>query len=120
MGNLGSGNTNVILGCVMLAYPHKSILMAPTTILATQLYEEALKFLPAYIKVGLFLGDSKSKKQNYEDFDFIIGTQALIHREEDLRDFALVMSDEQHRFGTQQRYFLEKLASNEGKKPHIL
>lgn len=120
MGDVGSGKTIVILGSVILAYPHKSILMAPTTILATQLYEEALKFLPAYVKVGLFLGDSKSKKQNYEDFDFIIGTQALIHREEDLRDFALVMSDEQHRFGTQQRYFLEKLASNEGKKPHIL
>lgn len=120
MGDVGSGKTLVILGAVVMAYPHKSILMAPTTILATQLYEEALKFLPPYIKVGLFLGNSKSKKQSYEEFDFIIGTQALIHREEDLKDFALVMSDEQHRFGTQQRFFLEKLASSEGKKPHIL
>lgn len=120
MGDVGSGKTMVILGAVVMAYPHKSILMAPTTILATQLHEEALKFLPSYIKVGLFLGDSKSKKQSYEDFDFVIGTQALIHRDDDLEAFALVMSDEQHRFGTQQRYFLEKLASSEGKKPHIL
>lgn len=120
MGDVGSGKTMVILGAVVMAYPHKSILMAPTTILATQLYEEALKFLPPHIRVGLFLGDSKSKKQSYEDFDFVIGTQALIHRDDDLKDFALVMSDEQHRFGTQQRYFLEKLASSEGKKPHIL
>lgn len=120
MGDVGSGKTMVILGSVVLAYPHKSILMAPTTILATQLYEEALKFLPPHIRVGLFLGDSKSKKQSYEDFDFVIGTQALIHRDDDLKDFALVMSDEQHRFGTQQRYFLEKLTSSEGKKPHIL
>lgn len=120
MGDVGSGKTMVILGAVVMAYPHKSILMAPTTILATQLYEEALKFLPPHIRVGLFLGDSKSKKQSYGDFDFVIGTQALIHRDDDLEDFALVMSDEQHRFGTQQRYFLEKLASSEGKKPHIL
>lgn len=120
MGDVGSGKTIVILGAVVLAYPYKSILMAPTTILAIQLYEEALKFLPTSLRIGLFLGDSKSKKQSYEDFDFVIGTQALIHRVEDLKDFALVMSDEQHRFGTQQRYFLEKLASTEGKKPHIL
>ncbi|WP_305862940.1 ATP-dependent DNA helicase RecG [Helicobacter cholecystus] len=120
MGDVGSGKTLVILGSVVMAYPHKCILMAPTTILATQIYEEALKFLPSYIRVGLFLGDSKSKKQSYQDFDFIIGTQALIHREDDLKDFALVMSDEQHRFGTQQRFFLEKLASTQGKKPHIL
>lgn len=120
MGDVGSGKTMVILGAVAMAYPHKSILMAPTTILATQLYEEAQKFLPSFIRVGLFLGDSKSKKQSYEDFDFVIGTQALIHRDDDLQTFALVMSDEQHRFGTQQRYFLEKLASIEGKKPHIL
>lgn len=120
MGDVGSGKTIVILASVVLAYPHKSILMAPTTILATQLYEEAKKFLPPNIQVGLFLGDRESKKQNYENFDFVIGTQALIHRSEDLEDFALVMSDEQHRFGTQQRYFLEKLATFEGKKPHIL
>ncbi|RDU71123.1 ATP-dependent DNA helicase RecG [Helicobacter brantae] len=120
MGDVGSGKTIVILCSVLLAYPHKSILMAPTTILATQLYEEAQKFLPSFVRVGLFLGDRESKKQSYQDFDFIIGTQALIHRDDSLDDFALVMSDEQHRFGTQQRFFLEKLASKEGKKPHIL
>lgn len=120
MGDVGSGKTIVILASVVLAYPHKSILMVPTTILATQLYEEAQKFLPSTIRVGLFLGDRESKKQSYKNFDFVIGTQALIHRVEDLEDFALVMSDEQHRFGTQQRYFLEKLATLEGKKPHIL
>lgn len=120
MGDVGSGKTIVILCSVLLAYPHKSILMAPTTILATQLYEEAQKFLPSFVRIGLFLGDRESKKQSYQDFDFIIGTQALIHRDNDLDEFALVMSDEQHRFGTQQRFFLEKLASKEGKKPHIL
>ena len=120
MGDVGSGKTIVILCSVLLAYPYKSILMAPTTILATQLYEEAQKFLPSFVRIGLFLGDRESKKQSYQDFDFIIGTQALIHRDDSLEEFALVMSDEQHRFGTQQRFFLEKLASKEGKKPHIL
>lgn len=118
MGDVGCGKTIVILASVMMAYPYKSILMAPTTILAQQLYAEALKFLPQNVRIGLFM--SESKKQNFEDFDFVIGTQALLHKDEDLSDFALVMSDEQHRFGTMQRFVLEKLATLRGKKPHIL
>lgn len=120
MGDVGCGKTIVILSAVMICYPHKSILMAPTTILAQQLYDEAIKFLPPTLKVGLFLGDSKSKKQDFSSFDFVIGTQALLYKEEDLSQFALVMSDEQHRFGTLQRHTLEKLATTQGKKPHIL
>lgn len=118
MGDVGCGKTLAILSSVAMVYPYKSILMAPTTILAQQLYTEALKFLPAKIRIGLFMGDGK--KQNFKDFDFVIGTQALLHKDEDLSEFALVMSDEQHRFGTMQRYLLEKLASKQGKKPHIL
>ena len=122
MGDVGCGKTIVILAAVMMAYPHKTILMAPTTILAQQLYGEALKFLPSKVRIGLFKGDLKSKKQGYKykDFDFVIGTQALLHKDETLEDFAIVMSDEQHRFGTLQRHTLEKLASTNGKKPHIL
>ena len=52
VGDVGSGKTMVILGSVILMRPYRSILMAPTTILANQLYEEASKFLPN-LKVAL-------------------------------------------------------------------
>jgi ATP-dependent DNA helicase RecG len=94
---------------------HGVILMAPTTILANQLFEEAQKFLPELKSV---LVTNKTKKQDLKGFDFIIGTHALLYR--DLPNAALVMVDEQHRFGTQQRNMLEKLVSERSKKPHFL
>lgn len=50
----------------------------------------------------------------------VIGTQALLFDKRDLNEFALVITDEQHRFGTKQRYQLEKMASSKGNKPHSL
>ncbi|MGX3046023.1 ATP-dependent DNA helicase RecG [Helicobacter sp. T3_23-1056] len=136
MGDVGCGKTMVILASVMIAYPQKSLLMAPTTILAKQLYEQAKLYLPSFVRIGLITADSKefikesksdsadtkkakSTKQERlfkQEYDFIIGTQALLYRDIEGEDFALVMSDEQHRFGTKQRYALEKLASGGAKK----
>lgn len=133
MGDVGCGKTMIILSSVMIAYPQKSLLMAPTTILAKQLYQQAKLYLPSFVRVGLITGDSKefkthkstqksknNKKDSKDfatqalfDYDFIIGTQALLYRDIEGEDFALVMSDEQHRFGTKQRYALEKLASSQ-------
>lgn len=110
MGDVGCGKTMVILCAVMIAYPYKSILMAPTTILAKQLYEEACRFLPSYVKMQLIT--SQSKVAFDDEAHFIIGTQALLYRDLRLKDLALVMSDEQHRFGTIQRYKLEKISSD--------
>lgn len=115
VGDVGSGKTMIILASVIMILPNRSILMAPTTILANQLYEEALKYLPN-IKIALVT--NKSKKIDLEGFDFIIGTHALLYRE--LPTAALVMVDEQHRFGTLQRNMLEKLVSDKDKKPHYL
>jgi len=115
VGDVGSGKTMVILAAAAMMLPHKSILMAPTTILANQLYEEALKFLP---QMKIALVTNKTKKVSLEEYDFIIGTHALLYRE--LPHAGLVMVDEQHRFGTQQRNMLEKLISKEEKKPHYL
>ena len=53
MGDVGCGKTIVILSAVVMAYPKTSVLMAPTTVLANQLYMEAKKFLPKEIKVSL-------------------------------------------------------------------
>ena len=111
MGDVGCGKTMVIFACVMMAYPKKSVLLAPTSILARQLYDEARRFLPPKIKVALLLSGDK-----LEPCDFLIGTTALLWR--DLRDFSLLMTDEQHRFGTAQRQRLEIMLTSEGKKPH--
>lgn len=115
VGDVGSGKTMVILASAVMMLPHRSILMAPTTILANQLFEETKKYLP---NVKSVLVTNKTKKIDLEEFDFIIGTHALLYRE--LPSAGLVMVDEQHRFGTQQRNMLDKLVSSGKKKPHFL
>jgi len=108
VGDVGSGKTMVILASAMMALPHKSILMAPTSLLALQLYEEAMKHLPKSVKVALVM--QGKNRGDYVKADFIIGTHALLYKE-DLPEASLVMVDEQHRFGTKQRAMLEMLAS---------
>ncbi|MDP3291467.1 MAG: DEAD/DEAH box helicase family protein, partial [Sulfuricurvum sp.] len=114
VGDVGSGKTMVILASVILMRPYRSILMAPTTILAAQLYEEAQKFLP---NLRIALVTNATKKGSLEEYDFIIGTHALLHRS--LPEAGLVMVDEQHRFGTAQRHALTKLTENDT-SPHYL
>ena len=117
VGDVGSGKTMVILASVMMALPHKSILMAPTSLLALQLFEEACKHLPKSVKVALVM--QGKDEGDYREADFVIGTHALLYKE-DLPQASLVMVDEQHRFGTKQRQSLEALVSSEDKKPHFL
>jgi ATP-dependent DNA helicase RecG len=116
MGDVGCGKTMVILASVMIAYPHKSILMAPTTVLASQLYEEAMKYLPDFVKVALITHEKR--KVDLKEYDFIIGTHALLYR--DLPDAALIMIDEQHRFGTKQRAQIKAMVSAGERHPHFL
>ncbi|MEA3455094.1 MAG: ATP-dependent DNA helicase RecG [Campylobacterota bacterium] len=111
VGDVGSGKTMVILASVMMALPEKSILMAPTSLLALQLYEEALKYLPSMVKVALVMQGKEDG--DYTEADFIIGTHALLYKK-DLPEAPLVMVDEQHRFGTGQRQLLEAMASGTG------
>jgi ATP-dependent DNA helicase RecG len=117
IGDVGSGKTMVILAAAVMAYPKRSMLMAPTSLLAIQLYEEAIKHLPQTMKIALVM--QGKKKGDYKEADFVIGTHALLFKE-DLPRAALVMVDEQHRFGTKQRALLEAMMSNEEKKPHYL
>ena len=117
VGDVGSGKTMVILASVMMALPHISILMAPTSLLALQLYEEAQKHLPKEVKIALVM--QGKDEENYVEADFIIGTHALLYKE-DLPEASLVMVDEQHRFGTKQRASLEALVSAGERKPHFI
>ncbi|HQR73485.1 MAG TPA: ATP-dependent DNA helicase RecG [Sulfurovum sp.] len=122
VGDVGSGKTMVILAAAMMALPHKSILMAPTSLLALQLYEEACKYLPNEVNIALVM--QGNHQGDYRSADFIIGTHALLYKE-DLPEVSLVMIDEQHRFGTKQRQSLEVLAGEADatqttKKPHFI
>lgn len=117
IGDVGSGKTIIILASAVIALPHKSILMAPTSLLALQLYEEAMKFLPKNMSVALVMQGKNIG--DYKEADFIIGTHALLYKD-DLPQIDLVMVDEQHRFGTNQRNMLSHLASRKDKKAHML
>jgi len=116
MGDVGCGKTVVILASAMIAYPKKAVLMAPTTILAAQIYEEAKKYLPKQVKIAFYT--QASKKENLENCDFIIGTHALLYAK--LPKCDLVMIDEQHRFGTKQREMIKQLVSSGESRAHFL
>ena len=117
IGDVGSGKTMIILASAMIAYPQKSILMAPTSLLAMQIYEEAVKFLPKNIEIALV--KQGKIEGDYLTADFIIGTHAILHKE-DMPKAPLVMIDEQHRFGTKQRVLLENMMTGDERKPHFL
>ncbi|MDR2080486.1 MAG: ATP-dependent DNA helicase RecG [Campylobacteraceae bacterium] len=116
MGDVGSGKTVVIFAAVMMAYPKKAVLMAPTTILCAQIYNEAKRLLPPFVHIVLV--ESGEKNICLDEADFIIGTHVLLYRE--LPKCDLVMIDEQHRFGTAQRDAIHKMVSEGKTHPHFL
>ncbi len=115
VGDVGSGKSLVMFGTAMMNYPKRTILMAPTTILADQLYSEAKKLLPPSIKIALV--SSQSGEKDLQEYDFLIGTHALLYK--DLPQACVVMVDEQHRFGTEQRNRLKKLVEKDEGSPHF-
>lgn len=116
VGDVGSGKTMVILASALIAQPHRAVLMAPTTILANQLFEEAQKHLP-HLK-SVLVQNSTKKTLDLSQYDFIIGTHALLYRP--LPEAGLIMIDEQHRFGTAQRKLLENILTSGERRPHFL
>ncbi len=116
MGDVGSGKTIVILASVMLAYPQRAVLMAPTTVLAAQIYAEAKRLLPSTVRTVFVTHESR--EEDLSGYDFIIGTHALLYR--DLPEAPLIMIDEQHRFGTAQRAKIKAMVAEGEKHPHFL
>ncbi len=132
-GDVGSGKTLVALLAMYNAAlgGWQSALMAPTEILAGQHYKNIAKLMePWGINVGLLTRTQKlfnGKKLAKREFlnqcregglALIIGTHALIQKEVEFKDLALVVIDEQHRFGVEQRKALKQKAK--GKVPHFL
>ena len=122
IGDVGSGKTIVMLTTAFMA--QKSIIMCPTSILAEQIYEEANKYLNGKWKIGneelfktvLVTQKSKFTEDDLNNANLLIGTHALLYQ--DLPEVKVIMVDEQHRFGTNQRALLEKLVTKNELKPH--
>lgn len=127
-GDVGSGKTIVavlaLLNTAMNGY--QGAMMAPTEVLARQHYESICKLFDTYdipVKVVLLTGSmtTKEKRKVYDRIEcglakIIIGTHALIQDKVFYDNLALVITDEQHRFGVKQR---EKFAGKGG-VPHVL
>jgi len=115
-GDVGSGKTVVAAAAIFVAYLNnvQSALMAPTEILAHQHFQTLNQLLnPLGVKIALLTAEQKKWEIN---FDLIIGTHALIHQRAKFKNLGLVIIDEQHRFGVEQRgKLIEK-----GKTPHVL
>ena len=127
-GDVGSGKTVVAFLALLLAglNRYQGALMAPTEVLARQHYENISAMLEEHhipLQAELLTGSmtAKQKREAYGRIEsgeasIVIGTHALIQEKVSYRDLALVVTDEQHRFGVKQR---EALAGK-GKMPHIL
>ncbi|MDD3141045.1 MAG: ATP-dependent DNA helicase RecG, partial [Lachnospiraceae bacterium] len=127
-GDVGSGKTIIsLLGLLLVGLNgYQGAMMAPTEVLAKQHFESFQKMLKQYhidLNVELLTGSmtAKEKRIVYERIEtgsvhIIVGTHALIQKKVNFNNLALVVTDEQHRFGVKQR---ESLA-NKGNTPHIL
>ncbi len=125
-GDVGSGKTLVAAACCWFAWKNgfQSAMMAPTEILAMQHLETLRKFLapfgmrvealtssmPAAVKRSI-----KNRLANGE-IDLLVGTHAILSDGVDFLNLALVVTDEQHRFGVAQRVSL----AQKGNHPHVL
>lgn len=128
-GDVGSGKTVVaaMAALMVLHQGHQVALMAPTEILARQHADTIQKLLTPLgygDKVGLLVGSMSTaqKKQAHSaikdgNLQFIVGTHALIQDKVDLKNLELIVIDEQHRFGVEQR---KALMAKAGHMPHVL
>jgi len=120
-GDVGTGKTVLAIISSYLAYLNRMrvLYMAPTEILANQHKETFEKLLKnTHIKVELETGAQKQKVKD-KDWDILIGTHALLFTEEQYKNIGLVIIDEQHRFGVEQRGKILEL-SKEKTSPHLL
>lgn len=125
-GDVGSGKTVVAASAILAAKSaeKQSALMAPTEILATQ-HKQSLDemFDKTEINIALLTGSTKRKERNEileqlskGEIDCLIGTHALIQEDVLFESLGLVITDEQHRFGVNQR----KVLREKGQNPDVL
>lgn len=129
-GDVGSGKTLIAALAALIAIDNgkQVALMAPTEILAEQHAANFQRwFEPLGIKVGWLAGKVKGKSRQaiLEDMaqgnvQMVVGTHALFQEDVEFADLALVIVDEQHRFGVHQRLMLREKGNRAGNYPHQL
>ena len=129
-GDVGSGKTLVAALAALTAIGNAKqvALMAPTEILAEQHAENFRRwFAPLGIQVGWLAGKVKGKARQSElekikngALQMVVGTHALFQEEVEFAELALVIIDEQHRFGVHQRLLLREKGEKAGFYPHQL
>lgn len=125
-GDVGSGKTIVAVVAILAAIQsgYQAALMAPTEVLAEQHYRKILAwFEPLGVSVQLLTGSTKTAKRREihaqletGELSLLVGTHALLQEKVNFNQLGLVVIDEQHRFGVQQRQNL----LNKGNRPHVL
>lgn len=125
-GDVGSGKTMVAAACIWFAVENgwQTALMAPTEILARQHYQGLAPLLARFsIRCALLTGSTRARERREilagladGSIDLCIGTHALLTEEVQYRRLGLVVTDEQHRFGVNQRAALSQKAED----PHML
>ncbi|MFC4766057.1 ATP-dependent DNA helicase RecG [Effusibacillus consociatus] len=125
-GDVGSGKTIIAFCAMYAAYlsGYQSAMMVPTEILAEQHHESAAALLrPLGLRIGLLTGSIKEKERNElldclakGQLDIVIGTHALLEEGVEFASLSLVVTDEQHRFGVEQRSIFRQ----KGHHPDVL
>ena len=125
-GDVGSGKTIISVLILLLAVSngYQGAIMVPTEVLAKQHFDTFTELLKDFdVNIGLLIGSltAAAKRKVYQqledgDIDIIIGTHALIQDGVKFKNLAVVVTDEQHRFGVRQRETL----SSKGNEPHML
>ena len=125
-GDVGSGKTMVAAISMYIAVKngYQAAMMAPTTILANQHFDELSKYFEKLgIKSDIITSSTTKKNKRIiceklvnKEIDIIIGTHSLIEDGIEFNNLGLVITDEQHRFGVKQREALH----HKGNKPHII
>ncbi|MBR6027495.1 MAG: ATP-dependent DNA helicase RecG [Clostridia bacterium] len=129
-GDVGCGKTAIAFGAIALVCGagYQCAMMAPTEILARQHHENAQRLLePLGIRCGLLIGSMKAaeKRRAHEaaasgEWQAVFGTHALISEGVKYARLGLAITDEQHRFGVNQRSTLQDKGEDGGRAPHVL
>lgn len=122
-GDVGSGKTIVALiaSLPVINSGYQTIILTPTSVLAQQHYSTITKFLNGKHRVILQTATSKNSKREIETSDIIISTHSILFQEKELLNrLGLVIIDEEHRFGVEQRKQLIEYSLAFSKRPHLL
>jgi ATP-dependent DNA helicase RecG len=128
MGEVGAGKTVVALNAMLRAVENgaQAVLMAPTETLAEQHHRTLDSLLGGVVPLELLTGSTSAARRRdllarlgSGELQLVVGTHALIEEPVEFRDLAVVVVDEQHRFGVRQRAALDAKAPD-GLTPHAL